>query len=214
MNKKNTIVLFTLFSLFSILSFQNCGGVWSGSGSSRGTSTGNPSLHMSFGSYAESPVQKLSAVARTSELDGVSVIFCFAGLKFKTIQDYEETGDNDSDSQIVKPISFRAQEVSISPLGTDLGFIEVPAETYRQIEFLLNGEKCDSQKSVQVVNSFGTFSTQNEIKLKFNGTKSINMTTAELQMLIVPIIQVLSTVSNDAEIKGKLESVNGLIKEE
>ena len=213
MNKKNMVVLFTLFSLLSFLGFQNCARVFGGLGLNRGTSTGNPSVHVSFGSYSQAPLQKNGDVAPAQNLDGVSVIFCFSEVKFKTIEDYQESGDQQRDDEIVKQNSFRAQVVSVSPLGTDLGFMDIPIESYRQIEFLLKGEDCESQKSVQLVNSHGTFSTDSEIRLKFNGNKPINISTEELQMLIVPIVEALSTVNNDSEIKGKIESVIGLIKD-
>lgn len=215
MTKKSTVFTFLFFSLLSIVGFQNCEGLIGLPGTNQGTSTGNPSLHLSFDSYSISAVNfgKVNAAVTAENLDGVSIIFCVSGISFKTIADYEETGDNDADSEIIKTISYQPQEVSVSPLGTDLGFVDVPAENYRQIEFSLSGQSCESQKSVQVVNSNGTFSSDGDIKLKFNGNKPIDFTTKELQMMIVPIVEVLSTVANDAEIKGKIESVNGLIKD-
>lgn len=217
-NNKKIVILFMGFCFLSILFFQSCSGfmgIPAGEGINKGTSTGNPSLHLSFGPFLQAPImmQKINAVGSSENLDNVSVIFCMANLTFKTIQDYVETGDVDVDGNIVKHIAFKAQEYSISPLGTDLGFVSVPTDSYRQIEFLLSGNSCESQKSVQVVNSYGTFATGSEIKLKFNGNKPIYFSTDELQMLIVPIIEALATVTSNEEIKGKIESVNGLIRD-
>ncbi len=196
MTKQKTIIFFSLFSLISFLFFQNLNFVKEPEVSKF---TENAALHVSFNSYTRLP----------TNFDSVSVIFCMARLKFKTIQDFKETIDNSGDSNIVKNIFSHTQELSISPLGTDLGFIDVPFETYRQIEFLLSGNHCESDKSIQIVNAHGTFSSDSEIKLKFNGFKPIGFLTAELQLAIVPIIQVLSTIRSNKEIKTKLEAVNG-----
>lgn len=215
MKKLSSVIIFTFFALTAVVGFQNCSGFLGlDLGQSKGTSTGNPSLHLSFAPYGFTAqgitLQKANnRLLAPDQLQNVSVIFCIGELKFKTEVDALENEDG-SDNDEVRNIRFNTREIAISPLGTDLDFVEVPAAEFKQVEFKLKpSSACSARKSVVVHNSLGTFSSTETIKLKFNGLKSVSVETQDIQLNIQAIIEALSSVSADDQIIDKIESVFG-----
>ncbi|OQW48422.1 MAG: hypothetical protein A4S09_04390 [Proteobacteria bacterium SG_bin7] len=201
MSKAKIIIFFFSFSLLTSICFQNCNALL-GQG---GTSTGNPSLHLSFAAYGAAgtgaQLQK-TVVTVGDSLQNVTVIFCISKIKFKTI-------DHDDDQDEGQDVQFIARQVALSPLGTDLDFISLPPEEYRQVEMDLNNAKCSSGASVTVSNSHGDFSTNEGIKMKFNGVKHVDFSTQEIALKIQAIVEELSTVTGGDQIKDKIQSVFG-----
>lgn len=206
MSKNKTIILFALFSLLSFLGFQNCIGPFD-QGKTRGTSTGNPSLHLSFEEYdGADPHTKTQMLV--ADLSDVSVIFCFSGLKFVTTENEEEA----EGTEAVKDIDFEPREVSVAPLGTDLGFASIPVANYRLIRFDITNS-CPSGASVQLENANGTFVSTQSMKLRFLGDMDVNFDKEQIQMEIKTVIEALSQVTDAMEIKPIIESIQGRFKE-
>ncbi len=203
MSKTNIVILFFSFSLLTSFCFQNCNGIL-GQG---GTSTGNPSVHLSFAAYGTAgtgaQLQK-TAVAAGDSLQNVSVIFCIFKVKFKTL---EEADDGDLDQ--VVDIQFPSRQVALSPLGTDLDFITLPPGEYQQVVIDLNSAKCPSGVSAAVSNSHGDFATNEAIHIRFNGVKQVDFLTQEIQLKIQAVIEALATVTDNSQIRDKIESVFG-----
>lgn len=203
MSKIRFVVSFGVTAILTSMFFQNCADVLDLG--SHGTATGNPSMHMSFAPYGSAAQMKASAFV--ADLDEVSVIFCFSHLRFKT-----DTGLDDNDpanAGEIKNIVFGTREVSVSNIGTDLGFVDVPKGTYRQVDLHANGNFCDSKKSIRLSNSHGEFSTEAPINLKFIGDKTVEGKQDELELIIQKYIEELATVTSDDEIKQKLEAADG-----
>src|SRR5688572_5949637 len=106
--------------------------IFSTSACGPGTTTGNPQVTLSFEPYSEQSFMKWllpSAYAATSQLK-----FCFKRLRFK-VDGAATAGDKTKDND---NIDLSLGEVDISPSGTDLTTVEIPANTYRRIEFDLD----------------------------------------------------------------------------
>lgn len=202
MSKMKIILSFVSFSLFTSFCFQNCEGIMG-----QGTSTGNPSVHFSFAAYGTAgtgaQLQK-SAVAAGDPLQNVSVIFCIFKVKFKVFEDAD-----DQDGNQVVDVQFPERQVALSPLGTELDFISLPPGEYRQVVMDLNSAKCPSGVSAAVSNSHGNFSTNEAIQIRFNGVKQVDLMTQEIELKIQSVVEALATVTDDSEIRDKIESVFG-----
>ncbi len=213
MSQRTTILSFIVFSVLSSLFFQNCNGFLSpllgGAGGSQGTSTGNPSLHLSFAAYGSAAMGAsmnkpvAATVTTTDNLQNITVIMCIGNVKFRTIVDSSSNTD-------IQNVPFAARQVSLSPLGTDLDFISLPPSEYRQVEMSLNGSKCGGS-SVVVSNLNGQFSSSENISMKFNGSKNVDFNSQEISLKIQAIVEALMTVTSDGEIRGKIETAIGVL---
>jgi Domain of unknown function (DUF4382) len=165
------------------------------------TATGNPAVTLAFAPYGSSALFELipSAYAAVS-----SATLCFKRLRFKT-QDETTSADpaNDSDN-----IDFSLGEVTLSPSGTTLSSVQIPAGTYTRIEFDLE-DKCASGKSLQLTNSNGSFSTDQRITIKFNGTFTATGATQNLSLAIDSILTALDAATNNNGLKSTAEGASG-----
>lgn len=159
--------------------------------SSDGTSTGNPLVAVKFKAY--------NSTMALSQLK-----FCFKRIRFKMSGEStnaDPTQDSDN-------LDFYLGEVSISSLGTNLEDISLPSGTYSRVELDLE-DKCPSGKSVQLTNSNGSFSTDDRITIKFEGTFVHTSANQTLELGIQQITSALNTVTSDSNIRNKAESVSG-----
>lgn len=176
---------FTLVVLL-LATLTSCTGSTSG-----GTSTGNPLVDVKFKAYN-------STAALTS------LKFCFKRIRFKMSgQTTNPDPTQDSDN-----LDFYLGEVNISNLGTNLENVSLPKGTYSRVEMDLE-DKCPSGKSVQVTNSNGTFSTNDRITIKFEGTFVHSGDNETLELGIQQITSALNTVTSDSNIRSKAEGVSG-----
>lgn len=166
-----------------------------------GTSTGNPLVDIRIGSFNATAVAQKTGV---SAMAVNSLKFCFKRVRFKMSGETtnpDPTIDEDN-------IDFDLGEVTISSLGTNLQSISLPLGTYERVEFDLEDD-CASNKSVQLDNANGSFSTSDRITIRFDGNFTHDGSSDILNLGIQNIISALNTVSNSLEIKNKAEGASG-----
>lgn len=163
-----------------------------------GTSTGNPLVSLSMGAYTsmESPSYSPQSVTMAR--------FCFKRLRFK--MDGEVTPPDSSTDE--DNIDFEIGDVLLDSSGTYLGAVELPVGTYSRVEFDLENH-CVSGKSVQVHNSSGSYSSDQRITVKFEGTFVHSSAGSDLNLGVQSIISALDAVTADNQIKSALESASG-----
>lgn len=128
-----------------------------------------------------------------------SIKFCFKRLRLKP-----DSIINGSNFDLV------LGEVTIDPNGTNLLTVAVPEGIYRRVEFDLEKE-CEgtpSKPSVLFTNNFGTFSTQDNMTIKFDGSFAVSAD-GTLNLNIDALLDAIEPVTNDNQIKNTLEAVSG-----
>lgn len=181
------------------LLFNNCS-------EKKGTSTGNPVVSLQFAAYDPAALSKAiqdkssSASSTTIGVQSInSLTMCFKRLRLKV-----QTTDPDDSGNI----DLELGEVTLSPTGTDLGDIELPKGTYTRVEFDLD-DHCPSGKSVQVSNASGSYSTNDGIKIRFDGNVTLDENSQGLLLMIQAITGALNGVASDNDIRNEAESVSG-----
>lgn len=176
--------------------------VFVGCASSDGTSTGNPLVSLSFDSFNSSLAFKTA-----SDVDAMAVSnlkFCFKRLRFKI----ENETSNPDPEQDEDNIDFYLGEVAISDLGTTLKSIALPVGTYKRVEFDLDDD-CPSGKSVTVTNNNVTYSTNDRITIKFEGTFVHTGEDSSLGLDVQNFVTALKNINSGNDIKDELEGVDG-----
>ncbi len=170
-----------------------------------GTQEASPQVSLVFANYtARNMLMELlipSAYAAVS-----SGKMCFKRVRFKTAG--EATGADPSVDE--DNIDFSPGEVSIATTSTELGDVTVPAGTYERIEFDLEKD-CPggvSGKSISFTNASGSFSSQDRISIKFEGTFEAALSGQQVTLGIQAIVDALNSVTADAQIKSALESAS------
>lgn len=183
------------FILITLLFLQACGG---------GTTTGNPVQKKNVNIQMEDQqpfawIKKISdALVKPAYANVSSVKFCFKRLRFKP--DSSTNGSN---------FDLTIGEVDVNPAGTNLLTVSVPEGVYERIEFDLEND-CDggTKPSVQFTNDLGSFSTTDNMTIKFDGVYTVNAD-GTLVLNIDSLFDAMDTVTNDNEIKTKLEAATG-----
>lgn len=146
------------------------------------------------------------------------IVFCLERVRFKLPEDVaNEIPGQDEDSsedEIEDSVDFELGEVVIDPQGTNLGDIQIPAGTYSEIEFDLDSN-CASGKTIQITNSFGTFSTDEEVTIEFEGQFEVK-DGVEFVLPLASIISVLDSFNPssadqeviDEELEDLMESLS------
>ncbi len=158
---KQTIVLGILMVMS--LSFYSCQEKESSSLSSGGAQK-HP-VHLSMGGYTTAKFSPMNFIIPSAYAAVSDLKFCFKRLRFKRdLPDGQVDSTNDN-------VDLELGEKVISDLGTDLGTVSVPADTYKRIEFDLE-PGCDgvATNSVSLVNDSGSFNSTSTITIKFEGT--------------------------------------------
>lgn len=158
-----------------------------------GTSTGNPLVSLKYQAY--SPLFSTFAVNQIN--------FCFKRVRFKKMNETTNPDPVLDNSNI----DFDIGEKQITQSGDILGDVRVPVGNYTRVEFDLS-DHCSNAYSVNLINSNGTFLTNQRITIKFLG--NLNLTNDSVLILsLQPLINSLDTVSDNNSIKAKLENVSG-----
>ncbi len=168
--------------IYAIIFLSACSG-------SQGTSTGNPLVALQFKSF-----NALSA-DRIGSLTVSSLKMCFKRLRFKPVSGLDEN------------IDITLEEMTIVAAGNLVTTASVPPGTYSRVEFDLDPH-CASAKSVQVTNSNGAFANNQTITIRFDGMLVLSIS-RNLDLNFQAIIDALNTVTSDANIKTKAESIGG-----
>lgn len=135
------------------------------------------------------------------------ILFCLERLRFKLpegiLVEVENPGDDSSETEIEDSIDFELGEVVIDPQGTDLGDIQVPVGTYSRIEFDLDND-CLSGKSIQVTNVNGSFSTDEEVTIKFDGNFVVTNDT-QITLPLAEIVNALDSFNPTSMIQDDID---------
>ena len=183
-------------SIFVLLS--GCSGL-------EGTTTGNPLITIELSGYT-SMSSKLSEFAsgKVGALAVSSLTLCFKRLRFKL--DGEST---DSDTSLDEDnIDLELGEVNITGSTQELTSVEIPAGTYKRVEFDLEDD-CTSGKSIQVTNGSGSFSTTSRVTIIFEGTFTVSDSDDVLSMSIQNIVDELDAVTADNQVQTRAEAASG-----
>jgi hypothetical protein len=185
----------------SISIFLACVAIAASQASCGGTTTGNPVVTLKaapYGAMASSWFSLITpAYAAVSELT-----LCFKRLRFKSDYDGVSNGDT-ADSE---NFDFDLGEVTLSPSGSTLGSVAVPAGTYRRIEIELD-DHCASGLSVQY-NNGSARQTNDRINIKFEGVFEAKGDELSLSLEFDPIIATLDPITDEAQIKAALEDLS------
>lgn len=159
-----------------------------------GTSTGNPLVALKFDSFTSTLALKTGDVGAEAVS---SLKLCFKRLRFRMVTTAAED-----------EIDFYLGDVTVSNLGTDLGSINLPKGTYDRVEFDLDDD-CPSTKSIQLTNTSGSYSTDDRISIRFEGTFTHDGSDDVLGMSIQQIVDSLNTVTGSGQLKAKAEAASG-----
>lgn len=189
MNKKSLLAV-SGFALLVTLGFNNCAGP-------NGTSTGNPNsatLAVRIDSYNSSLNQKV-------DLQPMSLGYlkmCIKRLRFKPA----------GGSASLSNVDLSLGEIDISPAGTDVIEVNVPAGTYERVEFTVD-DHCGAGRSVAVQNAQGTFATDEGMTIRFDGNFTVTGETQSLVLNIQAIAIAMNAVTNNNEIRNRAEAASG-----
>lgn len=155
-------------------------------------------VSISMGSYTTAGLSNFlipSAYASVSDLK-----LCFKRMRFK--KDITDVDDPTVDENI----DLNFGEVTLSSAGTSLGVVNIPADTYYRIEFDL--EPSCAGKSMVLSNDFGTYSSTEGMKIKFDGVFVVDGT-ENLQLGVQDILNAANGYSGPGSLKTAMESVSG-----
>ena len=163
--------------------------------SSQGTSSGNPVVAMKFAAYNSAASSKARELSSVDALAVSSVKMCFKRLRFK-----QASGDSNVDLAL--------GEVTLSPSGTELANVSVPAGTYTRIELDLDDE-CGSGQSLSVTNGNGSFATDEGMTIKFDGSFTYTGDSRSLELAVQAVVSALGAVTNSSQLRSAAEGASG-----
>lgn len=142
------------------------------------------------------------AYAAVSELK-----FCFKRLRFK--RDLEDTVAHETAEDNV---DLNLGEYVVSSSGTILADVNVPAGTYKRVEFDLEAD-CkanETANSASLANDYGTFSSTDRITIKFDGNFIVDGSES-LELGVQNILDAANSYDGmgGQSLKEALEAVSG-----
>ena len=164
-----------------------------GCASSQGTSSGNPVVAMKFAAYNSAASSKASEAVDALAVSSVKM--CFKRLRFK-----QASGDSNVDLAL--------GEVTLSPSGTQLASVAVPAGTYTRIELDLE-DGCGSGESLSVTNGNGSFATDDGMTIKFDGSFTYTGDSRSLELAVQAVVSALGAVTNSSQLRSAAEGASG-----
>ncbi|HXH30796.1 MAG TPA: hypothetical protein VNJ01_08275 [Bacteriovoracaceae bacterium] len=184
---------FTL--ILACLTLYACGG---SDGNSPLSSTGKYPVVVKMGAFTTAGYfQYLIPTAHAAVSD---LQLCFKRLRFKkSITDID-------DPLVDENVDLQLGNVTISSAGTDLSIVNIPADTYYRIEFDL--EPTCAGKSVSLSNTFGTFTSTESMKIKFEGVFLVDGTET-LQLGVQDILNAANAYKGTGTIRAALQAVSG-----
>ncbi|TNE99781.1 MAG: hypothetical protein EP326_07520 [Deltaproteobacteria bacterium] len=151
-----------------------------------GTTTGNPMTTL-----------KLSSFAVSGHFPGeLQATLCIKRLRFKRDGFFEDNVD------------FNIGEITLNENGKSLPAVGLPPGVYKRIEIELD-DKCGNSYSVSLLNKQGSFKTTDRTSMKFFGNFNHTQSNQQITLFTQSIMQGLSTVNSDEEVKDILENVSG-----
>jgi hypothetical protein len=176
---------FGRIAFFLILIVAACG--CSRGGGRAGTAGGNPEV-------------RIAIEVAPSTLVGVSSL----GFCPKTIRFVPTTG-NATDTAI------NPGDVNVGSVATGVASVVTLTQNYSRVEMDLTAN-CPSTKSVSLVNGNGSFSTGENVTVRFEGQISVSQATKVVRLQFQPILAQLSGVSSNDGVKTQAEAVAGTLE--
>lgn len=164
----------------------------------------NPTITLQVGSLSAS--NKILDFFIPSAYAAVSSAkICIKRLRFKQA-DGGSTGSETSDGS--DNIDFAPGEVTLAA-GTTIGDVAIPAGTYKRLEFDLD-RVCGNNNSVSFTNGSGSFTSQDTITVKFEGTFDASSSGQVLELGFGSIVSAMDGVisSSGNTIKNALEAAS------
>jgi hypothetical protein len=186
-----------LFLLAALIALVSCN---SGSKSSPVSDTSKYPVSVSMGSYSTAGMFMRNLIIPEAHAAVSDLRLCFKRMRFK-----KDITDID-DPLVDENIDLELGEVSISGAGTILATVNVPADTYYRVEFDLD-PSC-AANSVYLSNDFGSFTSAEGLKIKFDGVFVVNGSES-LQLGVQDILNAANAYNGTGSLKDALESVSG-----
>ena len=164
------------------------------------TTTGNPQVvTMNISPYSITPLlSKMNNRIKTMAVSNLSM--CFKRIRLKP-----------SNSIINENVDFEIGYLNIPPSGIELGDIEVSLGTFERIEIDLENDCNNSgESSIVFTNDHGTFSSNDRISLRFEG--SFSTTNVDVNLLLQNIINTLNNYNGSTDLKDDIENQTGGIQ--
>ena len=164
------------------------------------TSTQKSRVDISLGSFTTSKWSPLDLIIPQSMAAIGTLRLCFKRVRFK-LSDTDDLGGDDEN------IDFFIGEVDISDAGTVLGQVEVPAKSYKRIEFDLE-DGCGTGNSLELINDNGVYTTSDRITIKFAG----NFEATDGSSVVLgtqAIMDQLNNYSGSGSLKDAAETISG-----
>jgi hypothetical protein len=186
------------FLLISLLFLVSC------SGGGGGTTTGNPVKTVNVRMQDQQPfawMKKISdSLITSANANSSNVSLCFKRLRFKPVENDDSSAEN---------YDLALGLVTIDPNGTNIASVSVPEGTYRRIEFDLEAN-CNGTivPSVSFTNLNGTFSSEDNIKIKFEGILVVDADKT-LNLNIDAILDAMDSINSGDDIENDLENALG-----
>lgn len=155
----------------------------------------------------QSPAFGSASVAALMEIDPSfnELSMCFKRLRLKTVEDIE---DSNTAADGEDNIDIALGEVSLSATGESvLGNVVVPTGDYRRIEVDLE-DTCGTGHSL-LLDKDSVFESAERITIKFEGDFSITQDTEALNLAFDKIVEQLSVVTVEADLKEAAEAISG-----
>jgi hypothetical protein len=186
------------FLLISLLFLVSC------SGGGGGTTTGNPVKTVNVRMQDKQTfawMKKISdSIIPSAYANASDVSLCFKRLRFKPVENEDSSAEN---------YDITLGRVTIDPTGTDIVSVSVPEGMYTRIEFDLE-ENCNgtTAPSVSFTNLNGEFTSQDNIKIKFDGELVVDEDKT-VNLDIDVILNAMDSINLGDDIKNTLEAVTG-----
>ncbi len=186
-----------IFLLAALIALVSCN---SGSSSSPVSSAAKYPVSVSMASYTTAGLFMRNLLISDAHAVVSDLRLCFKRMRFKkSITDID-------DPLIDENIDLQLGEVSISGAGTILATVSVPADTYYRIEFDLD-PSC-AANSVYLTNDFGSFTSSEGLKIKFDGAFVVNGSET-LNLGVQDVLNAANAYNGVGSLKNALEAVSG-----
>lgn len=174
-------------------------------GCAKPSQSGLHQIAVQFGSYTTAKHKLMRLFLPEANAAVSSLKLCFKRLRFKSANEATSADPlADSDN-----IDFNLGEVNISSGSTALGIITLPEGNYTRLEFDLENS-CASGKSIDLVNTNGSFSSTERITIKFEGNFTANAD-GTLTLGVQQILNALNSYNGAGSLRTAAESIGGAL---
>jgi len=108
-------------------------------------------------------------------------------------------------------IRLKFEDVILTERGANLGNVAIPKGTYTGLVLKIEDD-CDRDASALLTNINGSFSTDRDIRIRFEGHFEISDLIEDVLLQMQSLVPLLLRVSSDEGIKSVLEGRRGVIR--